>query len=87
MACLQFADWFDSDPRIQTFTRVNTTIAEVKHFIGLSERTDTKLFEKEPRVLIWEEKRQRKRALYRTIRIPRRVYERGMRGYTLSEAV
>ena len=65
---------------------VNTqpyTIAEVKQLTGFSERTVTKLFEKEPGVLIYEVQRLRKRASYRTIRIPRHVYARVIRRYTV----
>ena len=65
---------------------VNTpyTIAEVKQLTGFSERTVTELFEKEPGVLIFEVKRPRKRASYRTIRIPRHVYARVIRRYTVA---
>jgi hypothetical protein len=59
------------------------TIAEVKQLTGLSERTVTEMFENEPGVLIYEVKRPRKRASYRTIRIPRHVYARVIRRYTV----
>jgi hypothetical protein len=59
------------------------TIAEVKQLTGFSERTITELFEKEPGVIIYEVKRPRKRASYRTIRIPRHVYARVIRRYTV----
>jgi len=59
------------------------TIAEVKQLTGFSERTVTAMFENEPGVLIYEVKRPRKRASYRTIRIPRHVYARVIRRYTV----
>jgi len=67
-------------------SEVNTpySIKEVAQLTGFSERTVTKLFEKEPGVLIYEVQRRRKRASYRTIRIPRRVYERVIRRYTVA---
>ena len=47
---------------------------------GLSARVIAKLFENERGVLIYERPNpRRKRAGYRTIRIPRHVYERVMR--------
>jgi transcriptional regulator GlxA family with amidase domain len=55
------------------------TVAEVGKLTGLSERTVTKLFENEKGVLIYEVPRLRKRKSYRTIRIPRHVYERVLR--------
>jgi len=56
------------------------TVAEVAELTGFSERTVTKLFEKEPGTLIFEVKRRRpKRKQYRSIRIPRHVFERVIR--------
>ncbi|HZP62246.1 MAG TPA: hypothetical protein VFB28_02430 [Terriglobales bacterium] len=52
------------------------SVAEVSRLMGFSESTVTKLFEHEPGVLIYEVPRLRKRKSYRTIRIPRHVYER-----------
>ena len=60
------------------------SVAEVAALTHLSERTVIKLFENEKGVLIYEVKRPRKRASYRTIRIPRHVYERVIRRYTNS---
>jgi hypothetical protein len=52
------------------------TVAEVAGLTGLSKQTITRLFERERGVIIYEEKRPRKRASYRVIRIPRHVYKR-----------
>ena len=52
------------------------TVKEVAELTGFSPQTVTKMFENEPGVIIYEEKRPRKRASYRTIRIPRHVYRR-----------
>jgi AraC-like DNA-binding protein len=59
------------------------TVAEVAALTGLSERTITKMFEDEPGVLIYEvPSSKRKRASYRSIRIPRNVYERVIRRFS-----
>ncbi len=59
------------------------SVAEVSALTGLSARAITKLFENERGVIVYETPRfRRKRASYRTIRIPRHVYERVMRRYT-----
>jgi hypothetical protein len=55
------------------------TVAEVAALTALSERTVIKIFEREKGVLIYEVPRLRKRKSYRTIRIPRHVYERVIR--------
>ncbi len=55
-------------------------VTEVTALTGLSARVVTKLFENEPGVIVYEAPNpRRKRAGYRTIRIPRHVYERVMR--------
>ena len=60
------------------------SIAEVSALMNLSPRVVTQLFEREPGVLIYEVKNpRRKRASYRTIRIPRHVYERVLRRCTV----
>lgn len=59
------------------------TVAEVARMTRLSERTITRMFEREPGVLVYEVPRKRKRASYRTIRIPRHVYERVLRRITV----
>jgi hypothetical protein len=64
---------------------VNTpySIAEVSALMGFSASVVTEIFEKEPGVLIYEVQRPRKRKSYRIIRIPRHVYERVIRRYTV----
>jgi hypothetical protein len=53
------------------------TVAEVSHMLRLSAQTVTRLFEKEPGVIVLERKKPgRKRTSYRTIRIPHAIYER-----------
>jgi transcriptional regulator GlxA family with amidase domain len=57
--------------------RTPYTIAEVAHMLRLSAQTITRLFEKEPGVIILERKKpNRKRKSYRSIRIPHPVFER-----------
>ena len=56
------------------------TVAEVSKLTGLSARVVSGLFEEEPGVIVYERPNpRRKRKHYRSIRIPRRVYERVMR--------
>lgn len=56
------------------------SIAEVSALTGLSVRVVTRLFEEEPGVIIYEQpNKRRRRAGYRTIRVPRTVYERVVR--------
>lgn len=52
------------------------TVAEVAHMLRLSAQTVTRLFEKEPGVIIVECPETLHKRAYRTIRIPRAVYER-----------
>jgi hypothetical protein len=60
------------------------SIAEVAALMNLSPRVVTQLFEHEPGVIIYEvENPRRKRASYRTLRIPRHVYERVIRRCTV----
>jgi transcriptional regulator GlxA family with amidase domain len=56
------------------------SVAEVAALTGLSARTITKLFENERGVIVYAAPNaSRKRASYRTIKIPRHVYERVLR--------
>jgi hypothetical protein len=55
------------------------TVAEVAKLTGFSPQMVTRIFEDEKGVLIFQVARLRKRATYRTIRIPRHVYERVIR--------
>ena len=60
------------------------TVSEVSKLMGLSARVITKLFETEPGVIVYEVPNpRRKRKHYRSIRIPRRVFERVMRRHTV----
>jgi len=60
------------------------SISEVAALMHLSPRVVTQLFEKEPGVIIYEVPNpRRKRASYRTIRVPRHVYERVLRRCTV----
>jgi DNA-binding transcriptional regulator GbsR (MarR family) len=59
------------------------TVAEVAHMTGYSKQTVTRLFENEPGVHMLERKKKNgKRRSYRSIRIPRAVYERVVRKIT-----
>ena len=59
------------------------TVREVATLTGLSVQTVIRLFAHERGVIIFEEKRPRKRASYRTIRIPRHVYRRVIQKWTV----
>ena len=52
------------------------TVDEVAALTGLSRQTVTKLFEKEPGVIILVRPTKMHKRRYRSIRIPRAVYER-----------
>jgi transcriptional regulator GlxA family with amidase domain len=56
------------------------SIAEVAALTGFSNRTVTKLFETEPGVIVYQASNPRRmRKGYRSLRIPRHVYQRVMR--------
>jgi transcriptional regulator GlxA family with amidase domain len=56
------------------------SVSEVCKLTGLSARIVTRLFEHERGVIVYESTNpQRKRKNYRSIRVPRHVYERVMR--------
>jgi predicted transcriptional regulator len=57
------------------------TVAEVAKLMGYSPQMVTRIFENEKGVLIVE--RQAKKRKYRSIRIPRGVYERVLRKLTV----
>ncbi len=60
------------------------SVAEVSNLMGLSARVVTRIFENEKGVIIYEVPNpRRKRAGYRSIRIPRHVYERVLRRHTV----
>jgi hypothetical protein len=52
------------------------TVGEVAALTGFSRDTITKLFEREPGVLVIARPAEMNKRRYRTIRIPRAVYER-----------
>lgn len=52
------------------------TVAEVAALMGLSRQTVTRLFERERGVIILERPERMHKRPYRSIRIPRAVYER-----------
>ncbi len=59
------------------------TIAEVSRMTGFSPQTVTRLFEKEKGVLVINRPEQKHKRRYRSIRIPRSVYERVIRGVSV----
>jgi hypothetical protein len=60
------------------------TVGDVSKLTGLSRRIVTQLFEREPGVIIYDaQNARRKRKHYRSIRIPRRVFERVLRRHTV----
>lgn len=52
------------------------TVIEAAGMSGLSRMTITRMFEKEPGVIVLERPESRRKQRYRTIRIPRVVYDR-----------
>ncbi len=52
------------------------TVAEVAQLMALSRQTVTRLFEKEPGVLVFGSAEAMNKRSYRSIRIPHAVYER-----------
>ena len=59
------------------------SVREIAELTGFSIQTVIRIFESERGVLIYEEKRPRKRASYRNIRIPRHVYRRVIAEWTV----
>jgi hypothetical protein len=59
------------------------TVAEVAALTGFSRQTITRLFEHEPGVLILARPTTNHKQRYRSIRIPRAVYERVVRRLTM----
>jgi hypothetical protein len=58
------------------------TVAEVAALTGFSRQTVTRLFEKEPGGLILKRPTTNPKRRYRSIRIPRPVFDRVIRGLT-----
>lgn len=59
------------------------TIAEVSALTGLSRQTVTRMFEKEKGVIVLSRPETMHKRSYRSIRIPRAVYERVIAGITV----
>jgi AraC-like DNA-binding protein len=59
------------------------TVAEVAEVTGLSRQTVTRLFEREKGVIILKRPETMHKRKYRTIRIPRAVYERAIARLTV----
>lgn len=55
------------------------TVDEAAELFGLSRRTVIRLFEREPGVIVLKRPETLRKRVYRTIRIPRAVYERVVR--------
>jgi transcriptional regulator GlxA family with amidase domain len=51
-------------------------VADVARLTGFSRQTVTRMFENEPGVIIMERPEQMRKRKYRSLRIPRGVYER-----------
>lgn len=60
--------------------KVAYTVREVATLTGLSPQTITRMFESEPGVLVMSRPEEKHKRRYRSIRIPRAVYERVIRG-------
>ena len=59
------------------------TVAEVAALTGFSRQTVTRLFERERGVLVINRPTTNRKRRYRSLRIPRFVYERVIRGLTV----
>lgn len=59
------------------------TVREVCALMCLSPKVVSRLFEKEPGVIIYAVKKTLRKRAYRTIRIPRHVYARVIRRFTV----
>lgn len=59
------------------------TVAEVAEMTGFSRQTITRMFENERGVLVVKRPERMHKRSYRSIRIPRLVYERVIRGFRL----
>jgi hypothetical protein len=70
-----------SPPSNKTLTPYS--VAEVAELTGFSRQTVTRLFEKERGVLIIERPEKLHKRGHRSIRIPRAVYERVVRGLSV----
>ena len=55
------------------------TVAEVSAMTGFSRQTVTRMFEKEPGVIVVKRPETLRKRSYRSIRIPRAVFERVVR--------
>jgi hypothetical protein len=58
------------------------TIEEVAAMTGFSRRTVSRMFEREPGVIVLERPETMRKRRYRSIRIPKAVYERLLRRLT-----
>ena len=59
------------------------TVADIAEMMGLSRSTITRLFEHEPGVIILKRPERMHKRSYRSIRIPRAVYERLVKRLTV----
>lgn len=60
------------------------TVREIAKMTGFSAQTVIRIFSLERGVFIYQEDRPRKRASYRSIRVPRHVYRRVMQKFTVA---
>jgi predicted transcriptional regulator len=71
--------------RMQPADDTPYTVAEVAALTGFSRQTITRIFENEPGVLVVERPGESHKRGYRSIRIPRTVYERVVREMRVKE--
>ena len=76
---LQRLTIFDGGVPVAKIEKQAYMVKEVAGLMGLSRQTVTRLFEKEPGVLIVKRPETVRKGSYRSIRIPRAVYERVIR--------
>jgi transcriptional regulator GlxA family with amidase domain len=58
------------------------TVAEIAALMGLSRRTITRLFDGEPGVIVLDRPETLNKRRYRSLRVPRHVYERVLKRLT-----
>lgn len=66
----------EENPSVPGFAVQHYSVSQVARMWGLSDDSVRRMFEKEPDVLVFAEKRHVSRRVYRTLRIPAFVIER-----------
>lgn len=69
---------------LETRHKLAYTVSEAARLTGLSRQTITRIFEREQGVIVMKRPETMARRTYRSIRIPRPVYERVIRTFKVS---